>query len=132
MSEPSHERLMLTDASYKAGYSIAQAENARLQEQVKEADEVMGLAIAALNERVQEVDLLKRERDDYKARDKLRGEALEPFARVHRKRVEVAPRTAAVDSPIPVYSYGSIHIWDKHFREADAALNTPLEKGEKD
>ena len=25
MSEPSHERLMLTDASYKAGYSIAQA-----------------------------------------------------------------------------------------------------------
>ena len=40
---------------------------ARLQEQVKEADEVVVLAIAALNERVREVCLLKDERDDYKA-----------------------------------------------------------------
>ena len=44
-----------------------EAENARLQEQVKEADEVVVLAVAALHERVREVDLLKRERDDYKA-----------------------------------------------------------------
>ena len=43
------------------------AENARLQEQVKEADEVVVLTDAALHERVREVDLLKRERDDYKA-----------------------------------------------------------------
>ncbi len=42
--EPSHERLMLTDASYKAGYSIAQAENARLQEQLEEAEGTLELA----------------------------------------------------------------------------------------
>ena len=57
------------------------AENARLQEQVKEANEVMGLAIAALNERVREVDLLKRERGDYKALAERRGEALDAWGR---------------------------------------------------
>ena len=58
-----------------------QAENARLQTRVEEADEVMGLAVAALNERVQEVDLLKRERDDYKALAKRLNEALDAWVR---------------------------------------------------
>ena len=53
--------------THEATIADLRAENARLQEQVKETDEVMGLAIEALNERVREVDLLKRERDDYKA-----------------------------------------------------------------
>ncbi|KKL70589.1 hypothetical protein LCGC14_2103390 [marine sediment metagenome] len=55
----------------------ANAENARLLEQMEEANEVMKLAIVALKERVQEVDLLKRERDDYKALAERRKKALE-------------------------------------------------------
>ncbi len=45
----------------------SEAENARLQEQAKEADEVIRLAVVALKEGIREVALLKRERDDYKA-----------------------------------------------------------------
>ena len=59
----------------------AQAENARLQARVEETDEVMGLAIAALNERIREVGLLKRERDDYKALAGRRKEALDAWVR---------------------------------------------------
>ncbi|KKL70014.1 hypothetical protein LCGC14_2109110 [marine sediment metagenome] len=70
---------------------------ARLQEQVKEADEVMGLAIAALNERVQEVDLLKRERDDYKAQSEQRREALEECQRLAIERIETADAAVKKD-----------------------------------
>ena len=54
----------------------ARAENARLQERVKEANEVMGLANAALNERCREVDLLKRERDEARVLAERRKKAL--------------------------------------------------------
>ena len=74
-----------------------EAENARLQEQVKEANEVMGLAIAALNERVQEVDLLKRERDDYKAQSEQRREALEECQRLAIERIETADAAVKTD-----------------------------------
>ncbi len=47
-----------------------------LERQLEEADEVVVLAVAALKERVQEVVLLKRERDDYKALAERRKEAL--------------------------------------------------------
>jgi len=67
--------------THEATIADLRAENARLQEQMKEADEVVVLAVAALHERVQEVDLLKRERDDYKALAELRGEALDAWVR---------------------------------------------------
>ena len=51
----------------KVDADFLRAENARLQERVEEADEVVGRAIVALKERVRGADLLKRERDDYRA-----------------------------------------------------------------
>ena len=58
-------------------------ENARLQAKVEESETVQGLsdeaighASVALSERAREVELLKRERDGYKAQSQVRGEAL--------------------------------------------------------
>ena len=75
---PHHDPTEFPEPTYKEaseGWQQCQIENARLQEQVKEADEVVVLAVAALKERVQEVDLLKRERDDYKALAECQKEA---------------------------------------------------------
>ena len=102
-----------------------EAENARLQSALTEAK-------ACANWSGDMLKKAERERDDYKALAELRGDALTPFALYHQARVQAAPRTAAKDSPIPVLSYGKVHLGDKHFREADAAIDaTPEQAREK-
>ena len=53
-----------------------EAENARLQERVKEAEQISDGLHAAVLMGSEHTKALERERDGYKARDKLRGEAL--------------------------------------------------------
>ena len=86
MSEPSHERLMLTDASYKAGYATAGAENARLQAENRRlrrsGANVSGLLIDAVETGGEAVTEIERERDRYKAREAALVEALKHGADV--------------------------------------------------
>jgi len=65
--------------SLQAAMNTLLHERDALQAKVKEADEVMGLAVVAFKERVREVALLKRERDNYKVLAERRKEALMEF-----------------------------------------------------
>ena len=80
-------------------------ENARLQEQVEEADEVVVLVVAALNERVQEVALLKRERDDYKALGERHWRALQKWrmggGHLHGAVVDTDRCPACLETKLP-------------------------------
>lgn len=112
-----------------------EAENARLQTRVEETERERDdfrsrLKLEQASFRTCDGFLVAaaRERDRYKASAERRGEALKPFALYHQAHVQAAPRTAAKDSSIPVLSYGKVHLGDKHFREAHAAL-VPEEEG---
>ncbi|KKM63321.1 hypothetical protein LCGC14_1184440 [marine sediment metagenome] len=108
--------------------SCLRAENARLQEQVKEAETKLRAAESTLRARgmghLQHYELerarmrlwqdLETDRDRYKARDKLRGEALE--------RIE----DMAIDYVATDKAAGHIA------KVAHAARNAPLEKEERD
>ena len=108
-----------------------EAENARLQSKVEEIRVDKDFWYRKYQ---QALDMGEDEvRDRYKARDKLRGEALKPFASYHQARLQAAPRAAAKDSTVPVLSYGKVYLGDKHFREAHAAIAmTPEEAKEKE
>lgn len=116
-----------------------QADKTHLFESIDKTLDALAIALGAAAVSPEHTDspakyvkLLMVERDGYKALAERLREAVKPFALYHQARVQAAPRTSAKDSSIPILSYGKVHLGDKHFREADAALAaTPVLKRER-
>jgi hypothetical protein len=76
----------------RAKGSVSEAENARLQAQAEESKRWLGTMCVLANR-------WKTERDGYKARDKLRGEALKLAVMCTHPGISKAARTAIDISP---------------------------------